>query len=205
MQHTTDMFSMGCVLYELLTDLRGFGRPEDKDLASDQLRQRVLLRHAAWVSSHPATFLVCHCAVSQGAFQLSISVRKKLGFYHELLPALFSAMFGCPLLLHFTCLDSCLRFNSLAASPILDPNADLDICHGRAFTHAACNHAFSWGMPVVSVGDYCLSVNQGCAAVVKSFCGAPDPAMCTCFVTAVMLFRAQTLLRANWCPMGWIS
>ncbi len=61
MQHTTDMFSMGCVLFELQTDLRAFGRPEDKDLASDQLRQQVLLRHAAWVSSHPATCLVCHC------------------------------------------------------------------------------------------------------------------------------------------------
>ena len=61
MQHTTDMFSMGCVLYELLTDQPAFGRPEDKDLASDQLRQRVLLRHAAWVSSHPAARLVGHC------------------------------------------------------------------------------------------------------------------------------------------------
>ena len=91
MQHTTDMFSMGCVLYELLTDLRAFGRPEDKDLASDQLRPQVLLRHAAWVSSHPAKCLVCHCFSTTSILAIYFSEQKVRGFDPELFAALSSA------------------------------------------------------------------------------------------------------------------
>jgi hypothetical protein len=162
MQHKADMFSMGCVLYELLTDQRAFGRPEDEDLAPDQLRQRVLLRHAAWVSSHPAACLVCHSFSTTSI--LSISVSKKLGFKPELLAALLSTSLAAHYCENLTCLNSCLKVNSFAASPVLDLDLNLITCHGRAFTHAACKYAFSWGMPVVPLRNLCLSFSQ-CAAV----------------------------------------
>ena len=163
MQHKADMFSMGCVLYELLTDQRAFGRPEDEDLAPDQLRQQVLLRHAAWVSSHPAACLVCHCFSTTSILSISAS-SKKLGFEPELLAALLSTSLAAHYCENLTCLNSCLKVNSFAASPVLDLELNLITCHGRAFSHAACKYAFSWGMPVVPLRNLCLSFSQ-CAAV----------------------------------------
>lgn len=53
-----DIFSMGCVLYELLTRTRAFMRPEDGDLGDltfDEIHQLALWRQAQWVSSCSAT------------------------------------------------------------------------------------------------------------------------------------------------------
>ena len=94
-QSAADMFSMGCVVYELLTDLRAFGRPEDKDLASDQLRPQVLLRHAAWVSSHPAACLVCHGFSTRSILAIYFSEQKVRGFDPELLSSASMAVYYC--------------------------------------------------------------------------------------------------------------
>ena len=175
MQHKADMFSMGCVLYELLTDQRAFGRPEDEDLAPDQLRQQVLLRHAAWVSSHPAACLVCPCFSTTSILAICLceqqnrlspcvsycSIWRNVGRFTNVKP--------------YSCLDSCLRVNSFAISPVLDLDFNLVTCHGRASIHTPCNHAFSWSMPVVPLRDFCVSFSQWCAGVVKPS-GAPGSA-----------------------------
>ncbi len=60
-QSAADIFSMGCVLYELLTDLRAFVRPADGyagELTFDELHKLVLWRQAQWVSSFSATGIV---------------------------------------------------------------------------------------------------------------------------------------------------
>jgi len=56
-----DMFSVGCVLYELLTDQHAFVRPSDGnvwDLTFEELLKVVLLRQRQWVSSFSATGVV---------------------------------------------------------------------------------------------------------------------------------------------------
>ncbi len=63
------MFSMACVLYELLTGQPAFMRPEDEsgvELTYEELRQVALLRQAQWVSSHAAT-----CSVQGQALTLN--------------------------------------------------------------------------------------------------------------------------------------
>ena len=60
-QSAADIFSMACVLYELLTDLSAFVRTADRhagELSFDQLRQLVLWRQGQWVSSFSATAIV---------------------------------------------------------------------------------------------------------------------------------------------------
>ncbi len=60
-QSKADMFSMGCVLYELLTDQHAFVRPSDGnvwDLTFEELLKVVLLRQRQWVSSFSATGVV---------------------------------------------------------------------------------------------------------------------------------------------------
>lgn len=60
-QGAADMFSMGCVLFQLLTDLPAFMRPEDQfgeELTFDELHHLALWRQAQWVSSFSATGIV---------------------------------------------------------------------------------------------------------------------------------------------------
>jgi len=60
-QGAADMFSMGCVLFQLLTDLPAFMRPEDQfgeELTIHDLHQLALWRQAKWVSSFSATGIV---------------------------------------------------------------------------------------------------------------------------------------------------
>ena len=58
----TDVFSMGCVLFELLCDLPAFGRPEDLTLTHQQWRQQVLQRQALWVGyTAPIHVLLISC------------------------------------------------------------------------------------------------------------------------------------------------
>jgi len=71
--------------------------------------------------------------------------------------------------------------------------------------HAIMQSCIRMGCASCRSQESLFVISQWCAAVVKPF-GAPDPAaVYTCFVTALMLFRAQALLRADWCPMGWMS
>ncbi len=57
-ESAADIFSVACVLYELLTDQRAFVRPADGnvwDLTFEELLKVVLLRQRQWVSSSSAT------------------------------------------------------------------------------------------------------------------------------------------------------
>ena len=60
-QSKADMFRVGCVLYELLTDQHAFVRPSDGDvwnLTPEELLKVVLLRQKQWVSFFSATGVV---------------------------------------------------------------------------------------------------------------------------------------------------
>lgn len=49
-----DVFSMGCVLFEVLTGLPAFGREEDSYFGVPEWRQKTALRQAVWVSLYAA-------------------------------------------------------------------------------------------------------------------------------------------------------
>ena len=94
------------------------------------------------------------------------------------------------------------QLSESAASPVLDLDPNLNACHGKKFYMQTC----------ILMG-YASSPSQESLFVYQSMvrssfetlCALDSAAVCTCFVTALVLFRAQTLLRADWCPMGWIS
>ena len=58
------MWSIGCVAFELLTDLPAFGCDKDDSLTPEDRRQAVLQHQAQWVSLHLVSLTAaCHEAV----------------------------------------------------------------------------------------------------------------------------------------------
>ena len=50
MGSSADVFSMGCVLFELLTGLYAFARDEDMNLSNLQFRRKISQHQGLWVS-----------------------------------------------------------------------------------------------------------------------------------------------------------
>ena len=90
----SDVFSMGCVLHDLLTGLHAFGRDADIHLTHPQCHQHILQRHALWVSLDTFTpFRLCTKYVSQMSCKMLICFIRHPS--HAQVVAICSSMHVC--------------------------------------------------------------------------------------------------------------